>query len=102
MSHYKSNVRDLEFNLFEVFADRVGLGVGRFSEMDAETARGVLRELAAVAAGPIAASFVDADRRPPTFDPATHTVTLPASFKASYQAMLDGEWFRLEAPAEVG
>ncbi len=102
MSHYKSNLRDLEFNLFEVFADEVRLGTGPFAEMDADTARGVLTELETVATGPLAASFVDADRNPPVFDPATHSIRIPESFKKSYQAMIDGEWFRLEAPAAAG
>ncbi len=102
MSHYRSNLRDLEFNLFEVFADETRMGVGPFDEMDADSARGVLEELEKVATGPLAASYVDADRTPPVFDPATHSVTVPESFKKSYQAMLDGDWFRLEAPASVG
>ena len=102
MSHYRSNLRDLEFNLFEVFADDTRMGVGPFAEMDAESARGVLTELDKVARGPLAASYVDADRNPPTFDPAAHSVKVPESFKKSYQAMLDGDWFRMEAPASVG
>ena len=102
MSHYRSNLRDLEFNLFEVFGDDTRMGVGPFAEMDAESARGVLTELEKVASGPLAASYVDADRNPPTFDPATHSVKVPESFKKSYQAMLDGDWFRMEAPASVG
>ena len=78
------------------------MGRGPFEEMDPETARGVLTELETVATGPLAASFVDADRNPPVFDPATHSIRLPESFKKSYQAMIDGEWFRLEAPAGAG
>ncbi len=102
MSHFKSNLRDLEFNLFEVFRTETRMGTGPFADMDAETARGVLTELEKVATGPLAASYVDADRNPPVYDPTTFSVRLPESFKKSYQAMLDGEWFRLEAPAEAG
>ena len=87
MSHYRSNVRDLEFNLFEVLGAGERMGVGPFAEMDAETARGVLHELEKVASGPVAASFVDADRNPPVYDPATFSVTMPESFKKSYRAM---------------
>ena len=61
--------------------------------MDADTARGILAEIRKLAEGPIAASFVDADRNPPVFDPATHSVTLPESFKKSVRAIEDGEWF---------
>ena len=102
MSHYRSNVRDLEFNLFEVLGAGDRLGTGPFAEMDAETARDVLHELEQVATGPVAASFVDADRNPPVYDPATFTVTLPESFKKSFRACVDGEWWRLELPTELG
>ncbi|GGL96008.1 acyl-CoA dehydrogenase [Nakamurella endophytica] len=102
MSHYRPNLRDLEFNLFEVFRTGEQLGRGPFAEMDVETARGVLAELAAVAQGPIAASFADADRHPPVFDPVTHSVTLPESFKASFAAVMDGDWWRLELPTDLG
>ncbi|AZI59138.1 acyl-CoA dehydrogenase [Nakamurella antarctica] len=102
MSHYRSNLRDIEFNLFEVFSGRTELGKGQFSEMDEDTARGVLTELERVASGPIAASFVDSDRNPPVYDPATFSVTLPESFKKSYKVMTDGEWYRMELPAALG
>ncbi len=102
MSHYRSNVRDLEFNLFEVLGAGERMGTGPFAEMDVETATGVLHELEHVAAGPVAASFVDGDRNPPVYDPATFSVTLPESFKKSFQAIMDGEWYRLELPTELG
>ncbi len=102
MSHYRSNVRDLEFNLFEVLGAGERMGSGPFTEMDADTARGVLQELQNVATGPVAASFVDADRNPPVYDPATFSVTMPESFKKSFQAIMDGEWYRLELPTELG
>ncbi len=102
MTHYRSNLRDIEFNLFEVFAGRTRMGHGEFAEMDPATARSVLTELETVASGPLAASFVDADRNPPTYDPKTFSVKVPESFKKSYQAMLDGDWFRLEAPNNKG
>ncbi len=102
MSHYRSNVRDLEFNLFEVLGADALMGHGDFAEMDPETARGVLHELEKVASGPVAASFVDGDRNPPTYDPATFSVTLPEAFKKSYQAIVDGEWYRLELPSDLG
>ena len=39
MSHYKSNLRDIEFNLFEVFRRAGPLGSGPYADMDADTAR---------------------------------------------------------------
>jgi alkylation response protein AidB-like acyl-CoA dehydrogenase len=102
MSHFRSNLRDLEFNLFEVFRVQDRLGTVPFDSVDTDTVRGVLTELNALATGPLAASFVDADRNPPVFDPATHSVTLPQSLKDSYRALWDGEWWRLSLPAELG
>jgi alkylation response protein AidB-like acyl-CoA dehydrogenase len=102
MGHYKSNVRDLEFNLFEVFNVQESLGTGPFEQADEDTARGVLSELNNLAVGPLAESFADADRNPPVFDPKTHSATLPESFKKSYRALWDGEWYRLSLPNELG
>src|SRR3954470_16664524 len=102
MGHYTANLRDLEFNLFEFLNTKDRLGTGPFEQMDAETARGVLAEIRRLAEGPLAESFADADRNPPVFDPATHSVTLPESFKKSVRAMDDGEWFRLDLPEHLG
>jgi alkylation response protein AidB-like acyl-CoA dehydrogenase len=102
MGHFRSNLRDLEFNLFEVFRVQDQLGTAPFDGIDAETARGVLKELNTVATGPLADSFVDADRNPPVFDPATHSVTLPQSLKDAYKVLWDGEWWRLGLPTELG
>ena len=102
MSHYKSNLRDLEFNLFEVLRRQDLLGSEPYPELDEETARGILDEVNRLATGPIAESFEDADRNPPVFDPDTATVRMPESFKKSFAAFMDAEWFRLDLPAELG
>ncbi|MBO0841271.1 MAG: acyl-CoA dehydrogenase, partial [Sciscionella sp.] len=102
MGHYKSNVRDLEFNLFEVLGVQERLGKGAFEQADEDTARGVLAELNTLATGPLADSFADGDRNPPVYDPKTFSVTLPESFKASYRALADGEWWRLGLRDELG
>ena len=101
MSHYTADLRDLEFNLFEFQTTKDRFGTGPFEQMDAENARGVLAEVRRLAEGPLAASFTDADRNPPVFDPATHTVTLPESFKESVRAVNAGEWWRLDLPDQL-
>ncbi|MGI8880987.1 MAG: acyl-CoA dehydrogenase [Jatrophihabitans sp.] len=101
MGHYKSNLRDIEFNLFEVLGTGKRLGTGPFAEIDEQTARGILDEVRRLAEGPIADSFVDTDRNPPVFDPATNAVTMPDSFKRSYKAHEDAEWWRLSIPTEL-
>jgi alkylation response protein AidB-like acyl-CoA dehydrogenase len=102
MGHYKSNVRDLEFNLFEVFGTGKLLGTGPFADLDEDTARGMLHEIVRLAEGPLAESFADSDRNPPVFDPDTNTVTLPESFKKSYSALRAAEWWRLETLPDLG
>jgi hypothetical protein len=102
MGHFKSNLRDIEFNLFEVLKRQDLFGVGPFGDVDEETARGILDEVRRLAEGPIAESYADADRNPPVFDPATHSVTMPEEFRKSYEAFVDAEWFRLELPTELG
>jgi len=102
MGHYKSNVRDIEFNLFEVFGTDKVLGQGLFADLDEETARGILAEVAKLAEGPLAASFADGDRHPPVFDPDTNSVTMPESVKKSFKTLFDSEWWRLETVPELG
>jgi alkylation response protein AidB-like acyl-CoA dehydrogenase len=102
MTHFKSNLRDIEFNLFEVLHRQELFGSPPHEDLDEETARGILAEVSRLAAGPLAESFAEADRHPPAFDPKTHTVTMPPSFARSFRAWMDAEWFRLELPAELG
>jgi alkylation response protein AidB-like acyl-CoA dehydrogenase len=102
MSHYKSNLRDIQFNLFEVLGRQDLLGQPPYDELDEETVRGILGELERQATGPLAESFADADRNPPVFDPATHSVRVPESLRTSYRSFMDAEWYRLSLPAELG
>ncbi|CQD23152.1 butyryl-CoA dehydrogenase [Mycolicibacterium conceptionense] len=102
MSHYKSNVRDQVFNLFDVFGLDKALGSGDYTDLDADTAREMLNEMARLAEGPIGDSFADGDRNPPVFDPKTHTVTLPESFKKSVRAAIDGGWDKVGLYEELG
>jgi alkylation response protein AidB-like acyl-CoA dehydrogenase len=102
MSHYKSNLRDIEFNLFEVLRRQDLLGQAPYPELDEETVRGILGELERLATGPLAESFADADRNPPVFDPATHSVRIPESLRKAYRAFMDAEWYRLSLPVELG
>ncbi len=62
----------------------------------------MLDEASKLAEGPLAESFADADRNPPTFDPKTHVVTLPESFKKSLRTWQQGEWYRVGLAEHVG
>jgi len=102
LSHYKSNLRDIEFNLFEVLRRQDVLGRPPYPELDEETVRSILAELNRLATGSLADSFAEADRNPPAFDPATGSVTIPEGFKRSYRAFMDGQWWRLDVPPGLG
>jgi len=102
VSHYKSNLRDIEFNLFEVLGRDQVLGHGPFEAIDSDTARTILTEVERLAREDLAASYEDSDRFPPVFDPETHTAPVPTSFKKSYQAWQDAEYWRLQICEELG
>lgn len=102
MGHYKSNVRDLEFNLFELFNIQQVFGGEEFPELDEETARTFLSEMRTLAEGPLADSFAEGDRNPPVFDPETHSVAIPEAFKKSVKAVTDAGWDRLGLIEELG
>jgi alkylation response protein AidB-like acyl-CoA dehydrogenase len=102
VSHYKSNLRDIEFNLFEVLGRDEILGQGPFADVDGETARSILAEVDRLAREDLAASYEDSDRNPPVFDPSTGEAPLPESFKKSYQAWMDAEYWRLGIDEELG
>jgi alkylation response protein AidB-like acyl-CoA dehydrogenase len=100
MTHYQSNLRDLEFNLFEVFD--TPFGIGPYEDVDADTARSVLGEIDRMARTGLAASYADADRNPPVYDPATFKVTMPEGFRESFKSWMDAEFWRFTLPAELG
>ena len=102
MGHYKSNLRDIEFNLFEVFGAGDRLGKGPFAEMDEDTARYLLQESEKLAVGPLAESFAAIDRNPPVYDPKECTVTMPDEFKKSFQALWDAGYWNAPLPDNLG
>ncbi|GAB3241447.1 acyl-CoA dehydrogenase [Kineosporia babensis] len=102
MSHYRHNLRDVEFNLFEVFGRDQVLGSAPFEDIDGETAREMLREMSRLATEELAPSAVDSDRNPPVFDPATHSATLPPAFVAAYNTYADSGFWQMGVPTEIG
>ena len=102
VSHYKSNLRDIEFNLFEVLGRDEILGTGPFGEIDSETARHILGEVDRLSREDLAASYEESDRKPPVFDPKTYTAPVSPAFKKSYEAWMDAEYWRLQIGPELG
>ncbi|MEU6563588.1 acyl-CoA dehydrogenase [Nocardia nova] len=102
MSHYKANLRDIEFNLFEVLGIGALLDAGAYGDLDTETAHGMLSEVLRLAEGPIADSFVDADRNPVQFDQATHEVVVPDPLRKTVAAINEAGWSGLGMPETMG
>lgn len=102
MSHYNANLRDIEFCLFDLLGREKVLGTSIYSEIDRDTAMGMLEEMKRLTENDLAASFVEGDRKGTDFNKATGDIKLPESFKKSYKAYVDGEWWRLDAPVELG
>ncbi|WOC12509.1 acyl-CoA dehydrogenase [Gordonia sp. MP11Mi] len=102
MGHYKSNLRDLHFNLFEMYELDKVLESGQFGDLDHETAVDMLREVKNLSEGVIADSFTDADRNPPVFDPKEHSVTVPETFAKSYHAFIDAGWDKVGVDEKLG
>jgi alkylation response protein AidB-like acyl-CoA dehydrogenase len=102
VSHYKSNVRDQVFNLFEVLGVDKALGEGEYADLDVDTAKEMLSEMARLAEGPIAESFAEGDRNPPVFDPKTHSVSIPEAFKKSVHAVIEAGWDKVGLDEALG
>ncbi len=102
MTHYTANLRDIEFCLFDLLGRDSILGTSLYKEFDRETAMGMLEEVKRMAENDLAASFVEGDRKGVDFNKATGDIKVPESFKKSYRAYMDGEWWRVDAPVELG
>jgi len=102
LGHYIANLRDLEFNLFEVLNIGTVLGAGPYRDLDVDTVRTMLDEVARLAEGPIAESFAEADRHPPVFEPDRHSISVSAELAKSVQAAKDAEWWRIGLAEQIG
>jgi alkylation response protein AidB-like acyl-CoA dehydrogenase len=102
MSHYIANLRDIEFCLFDLLGREKIMGTSLYGDVDRDTAIGMLEEMKRLCENDLAASFVEGDRVGAILNKETGNVTLPESFKKSYKAYVGGEWWRLDAPVELG
>ena len=102
MSHYKSNLRDIEFNLFEVFGVEERLGQGPFADVDQATALDFLRQTEALATEELSDCYAELDRNPPIYDPETRTVVVPDALKAAFATLYEQEGWRLGIAEELG
>ncbi|WP_278261663.1 acyl-CoA dehydrogenase [Nocardia sp. AG03] len=98
MGHYKANVRDIEFNLFEVLALDKLLDTGAYGDLDSETVRQILDEVRRLAEGPIAESFAAADREPVVYRSETFDISVPEPLRKTVAAVHEAGWYRLGMP----
>ncbi len=100
--HYKANLRDLRFNLFE-FLDvgTTSLGKGPFKAMDQDMAEGALEALTELCEGEYCASFAEADRVGLKIDDEGN-VTLPEALHKSLDVYYDNGWHLIGIPEHLG
>ena len=100
--HYKPNLRDIFFNLFEVLEIQTSvLGKPPFDSMDEATARAALEGLLEVMQAKWAPTFASGDREGAHFD-GKGNVTLPAGFIDALRAYYEGGWHNFELPERLG
>ena len=100
MSTFKSNVRDIEFNLFEVFKLGELLGKAPFENASEDDARAIIREGAKFADKVLGEQYEEGDRLGCQFDKGK--VTTPPGFKPALTKFLENSWQLMDAPEDVG
>jgi alkylation response protein AidB-like acyl-CoA dehydrogenase len=101
--HYRANLRDVEFNLFEYLRIQDGvLGRGPYAEMDESTARETLRAYERFCTQELAKSYARSDREGLGFDPERGDVTLPRCLTEAYQQWYEQGWNLLGIPSHMG
>jgi alkylation response protein AidB-like acyl-CoA dehydrogenase len=102
VSHYKSNLRDIEFNLYEVLGAGEYFGTGAYEAVDEDQARMLLTELERFTSGSIwADSFVPADRTPLELSP-EGDITIPEELDQALRAFYEAGWHLLPLPTHLG
>jgi alkylation response protein AidB-like acyl-CoA dehydrogenase len=102
MGHYRSNLRDVKFTLFELLGRATVLGSGPWADLDRDTAEAMLEEADRLAREQLALSFSDADLSDMTIDLANHEVRLPRAFARSWREFVSAEWWRMDVIPELG
>ena len=102
MSHYRSNLRDIEFNLFEVLGADDYFGTGPFDAVDGDQARMLLSELERFSRESVwAESFATADREPLELS-AEGDVTIPEQLDQALRAFYEAGWHLMPLPPHLG
>lgn len=100
-AHYRSNLRDTFFNLFEF--QRIQdtcLGKGPYTSHDEESARQLLSAVEEAAQRLLAPTFHESDQTPLTLS--NGNVTLPPGLTSAMRAYQDSDFHKLEIPEHLG
>ncbi len=101
--HYKPNVRDTLFNLFEFLEiQKTSLGKAPFGDLDEATVRQTIDTMVPVCTGIMSEAFTEGDRVPLQFDPKTGTVTLSPLMQKAYAAYFETGMNALDLPSHLG
>lgn len=101
MGHYRANTKDLEFLRKKVFPLTPEVAAA-YPEYDERTVDAIIAEVAHLAETVLAETFEIGDRKVPTYDPVSHSVTLPEEIVETYRTLMASEFWRLELPEELG
>ncbi|KFA91580.1 acyl-CoA dehydrogenase [Archangium violaceum] len=100
-NHYKANLRDLNFNLFEFLEiGRSSLGKAPFGDFDETAARQTLETFAEVCLEEMAPSFTEPEHNPPKLE--NGAVTLPPGIQKALAAYHESGMGQLELPVHLG
>ena len=100
--HYKPNLRDVFFNLFEVHdVAATTLSHPTYSHLDEATCRQMLTELYKLCETELAASYAADDREGLKFDGAGN-VPLPAGLRKNIETFREGGWPLMGLPEHMG
>ena len=101
MSHYRSNLRDIEFNLFEVLGADY-FGTGPFEAVDGDQARMLLAEPRPVHARVDLGRLVRPGRPHPAELSPEGDITIPDELDQALRAFYEAGWHLLPLPTHLG
>ncbi len=101
--HYKPNVRDTLFNLFEFLQiQKTSLGKAPFGDIDEATVRQTIETMIPVCTGIMSEAFTEGDRIPLDFNPKTGAVTMPPLMQKAFASYFETGMHLLDLPSHLG
>lgn len=103
INHYKINMRDIEFNLFEFLKIQETILKNKiYADIDINTVKDILESLRKLSIEQLSSSYAISDQVPLRLDQATGTVHLPIELKKSIKTFYENDWHRLSVSKKWG